>query len=319
MTRSSVARRLADRLFEPAPASRLATLRVLVGGYWLIYLLVRARALCDFSRFDAGRFEPVGSARLLDAPLPDAVVWVVWAACVVGAVGFTAGYRFRWVAPLFALLLLWVTSYRNSWSMIFHNENLALLHVGVLALSPAGEALARSSAPRAASDDERFGWPIRLLSIVTVCTYVVAGVAKLRLSGLHWIDGDVLRGHIAADDLRKMLIDSVYSPLGLWLVRFHWPFAILSPLTLLLELGAPLALFGKRFAWCWVAAAWSFHVGVVALMAIAFPYPISGVAFASFMPVERIWRWRWLSPLQRWLSVPAPRGSSCTIVSEPLA
>jgi hypothetical protein len=38
-------------------------------------------------------------------------------------------------------------------------------------------------------------------------------------------------------------------------------------------------------------------VGVLAMMWIAFFYPISGVAFASMLPVERLWRLRWLRPL----------------------
>jgi hypothetical protein len=40
----------------------------------------------------------------------------------------------------------------------------------------------------------------------------------------------------------------------------------------------------------WVAAAWSFHVGVLGLMAIAFPYQLSGVAYLALLPVERIER-----------------------------
>jgi hypothetical protein len=31
-----------------------------------------------------------------------------------------------------------------------------------------------------------------------------------------------------------------------------------------------------------------FHVGILALMAIMFPYPLSGVAFASFFPIEQL-------------------------------
>ena len=44
----------------------------------------------------------------------------------------------------------------------------------------------------------------------------------------------------------------------------------------------------QRLARGWVLAAWAFHLGVVALMAIAFPYPLSGIAYASFLPVERL-------------------------------
>jgi hypothetical protein len=309
--------RLDAWMFWPMPALRLATLRVLVGAYCVAYLLIRARALCDFARMSASRFEPVGAAQLLSGPLPHALVWLLWAACVVLAMGFTLGYRFKVVGPAFALLFTWVTSYRNSWGMIFHNENLTLLHVWVLAVSPAGEALTRTAgSPPQSSDAGRFGWPIRLLCIVTVCTYWLAGMAKLRLSGVDWIEGDVLRAHIAADTVRKQLIGSVHSALGLWLVRYRWPFELLSPLTLLVELGAPLALLGRRIALPWVAAVWAFHTGVALLMAIAFPYPMSGVALAPFLRPERIWQMRMLRPVKDWLEGDA-RG--CTTAQGPLA
>jgi hypothetical protein len=61
-------------------------------------------------------------------------------------------------------------------------------------------------------------------------------------------------------------------------------------LALAVELGAWLALAGGRWRTAWVVAAWLFHVGVLALMAILFPYQLSGVAFAPFFPLERIAR-----------------------------
>jgi hypothetical protein len=41
----------------------------------------------------------------------------------------------------------------------------------------------------------------------------------------------------------------------------------------------------------WVGAAWLFHVSIAAVMAIAFPYPLYGVAFAPFFEVERAVGW----------------------------
>jgi hypothetical protein len=38
----------------------------------------------------------------------------------------------------------------------------------------------------------------------------------------------------------------------------------------------------------WVVAAWTSHLGVLALMAILFAYPLSGVAFAPFFRLERL-------------------------------
>ncbi|HEX6418675.1 MAG TPA: hypothetical protein VFZ77_09265, partial [Acidimicrobiales bacterium] len=79
-----------------------------------------------------------------------------------------------------------------------------------------------------------------------------------------------------------------WSPAGTALVAHAWVFAPLAVLTLVVELGAWVALLGGRWRTAWVAAAWLFHAGVLALMAIVFAYPLSGVAFAPFFRLERL-------------------------------
>lgn len=129
---------------------------------------------------------------------------------------------------------------------------------------------------------------MRLVGALTVATYLLAGIAKLKLSGLGWAEGEILRSTIAHDAVRKAAVGSVYSPLGAWLVRYDWPFPLFGAFTFVVELGAPLALLGRRLGLLWAALALSFHLGVLATMAIAFPYPLSGVALASFVPLERL-------------------------------
>ncbi len=278
----------------PAPAERLATLRVLCGAFAVVYLAVRASVLADFRGFDARTFEPVGAAHLLSGPVPPSYVFVLYALTLASGVAFTLGIRFRVLGPVFALLVLALTSYRNSWGMVFHTDNLLVVQLGVLALSPAAATLsfdarrARSATP---TPDARFGWPLRLLCALTVTSYVLAGVAKLKLSGVSWMHGEILRNYIAYDALRKAQVGSIYSPFGAWLVQRSWPFPAIGVLTMLLELGGPLALFHKRLAKLWVLGIFGFHVGVLATMAIAFPYPLSFIAYASFFECERIWQW----------------------------
>jgi hypothetical protein len=129
---------------------------------------------------------------------------------------------------------------------------------------------------------------VRLAAVVVVLAYVLAGIAKLRLGGLAWLDGDTLRHLVAHDNLRKALLGDAHSPIGTRLVAHAWVFPPLAALTLAVELGAGVALAGGRWRTAWVASAWLFHVGVLALMAVLFPYQLSGVAFAAFFPLERI-------------------------------
>lgn len=281
-------------LFSEAPALRLGLLRLLVFGFATLYVLSQARPLLRVARFDHTAFEPIGIVQLLSTPLPASATVVLWALTVGFGTISTVGIAYRYSAPMFALLLLWVTSYRSSWGMVFHTENLFVLHAACLSLVPAAAHAARWtwSARKWTWGDvdtraAEYGWPLRVLSLITVCTYVVAGIAKLQHAGLAWAGGHEIRTHIAYDAVRKLELGSWHSPLGAWLVQFEFLFVPLALLTLALELGAPLALWGGRAAMLWCAIAWGFHASILLLMLIVFPYPLVGIAYASFFALER--------------------------------
>ncbi|MCA9650102.1 MAG: HTTM domain-containing protein [Myxococcales bacterium] len=281
----------------PAPARRLAMLRLMVGSYAVAYLLVRFAHIVSVSGMSANQWKPVGPVVLLGAPLPGAVVVATTVLAVLMGAAFVAGWRFRVTGPAFALLLLWVTSYRNSWSMIFHTENLLVLHVIVLAASPAADAISLDARRRGWEPDDEprawYGWAIRLLCAVTVVTYFIAGWSKVANAGWGWATSDTLRIYVAYDNLRKVELGAGYSWLGTTLAQHGWLFPPLAMLSLALELGAPVALLHPRVGRAWAALAWSFHVGVLVLMAIMFHYQVSGMAYASFFEVERLHdRWR---------------------------
>jgi hypothetical protein len=273
------------------PAERLALLRLGIGTYALIYLVSRASHLNAPVRYPASSFAPIGVVHLIDQPLASHWVYALFAGTVLTGALFTVGLVYRWVAPLFALLLLWVLSYRHSWGMIFHTDNLLWLHVALLALAPAADVYAwRKRASRSTSAPRErgsYGWAIRSMCLVTVASYVVAGAAKLSITGWSWAGGHALREQIAYDALRKIELGSIHSPFGPWLLPLEWLFAPLSSFSLAVELLAPVALLGGRLATTWCISAWLFHLGVLVLMAIAFSYPLSGCAFLAFFPIER--------------------------------
>jgi hypothetical protein len=286
--------RLAGAWFQPVPAARLALLRIFVGGYALLYLILRFPNLQSYGDFESAQFEPVGPVAALSDTLPADVVTLLLIAAIGFGAAFVAGWRFALTGPLFAVLLLWVVSYRNSFGQIFHTENLMVLGVLILSLAPAADAHSldeKAGRTKPMIDDGyRYGWAIRLICLVTVLAYVVAGLTKLQNAGIDWLTGDVLRNYVAYDNLRKIELDDVHSPLGAWMVAYTWFFPPQALFSLAVELGAPLALLGGRAARFWMAAAWIFHVGVLAVMAIMFPYQLLGVAFLPFLPVERIWQ-----------------------------
>ena len=127
------------------------------------------------------------------------------------------------------------------------------------------------------------------MCVITVISYLIAAQAKLEAAGLAWITDDVLRNQVAYDNLRKIQLGDLHSPLGAALVSQAWLFLPLALMNFAVELGAPLALLGGRAARLWVLGALLLHWGIFALMAIVFPYHLLGVAYLSLFAVER-WR-----------------------------
>ena len=265
-------------LVAPAPAQRLDTVRMLTVGYCVVWVVARFGYWRDSARIAAWRWKPVGVVGWLGLRPSATVVTVLAAATfVVGLVALT-GRAWALTGALTALGFLYLTTFGASWGQILHTENLPALHLLVLAAAPVGRG--RSS---------HTGWPLRVMSLVTVATYVVAGVAKLRLGGgTDWLTGDRLLRLVAHDNVRKRLLADVYSPLAGPLVGHPLLFRIGAAVALAVELGAPLALLGGRVRYEWIASAWMFHVVVLAVMAVLFPYPLCGIAYASMLPVERL-------------------------------
>jgi len=281
----------------PAPARRLAMLRVLVGAYAVSYLLVRFLHIISVTEMSVRQWKPVGPIMLLSGPMPSALVVPLVVLTVLLGVAFVAGWRFRITGPAFAAALLWVTSYRNSWSMVFHTDNLMVLHTIVLAASPAADAISLDARRRGHAPDDTphawYGWAIRLMCAVTVTTYFIAGWSKLHNAGWGWVTSDTLQVYVAYDNLRKLELGAGYSWLGTTLAQHGWLFPPMAAVSLAVELGAPLALLHPRIGKLWAGAAWGFHVGVLVLMAIMFHYPVTGFGYAAFFRVERLHD-RWL-------------------------
>jgi hypothetical protein len=129
---------------------------------------------------------------------------------------------------------------------------------------------------------------VKLVVALTAVTYVLAGIAKLRIAGLHWLSGDLLRDQIAFDNARKALLGDPIAPFATLLLDHPGSLVVASIVTLVIELGAPVALLGGTIARGWAVGAWIFHVGVVLTMNVWFPYPLFGFAFVALFPIERV-------------------------------
>ena len=126
--------------------------------------------------------------------------------------------------------------------------------------------------------------PVQLMALVTIITYVLAGMAKLRNGGMDWLVGDVLRNQVAFDNLRKELLGAWHSPFGGWAVRYAWIFPPMAVATVVVELGAPVAFLGGRWRTIWACE----RVGVPHRHRAAdvdqLPVPLAGTGICAPVP-----------------------------------
>ncbi|MBA2470488.1 MAG: hypothetical protein H0V37_13870 [Chloroflexia bacterium] len=307
-------RKVGSHWFAAAPAARPAMLRILIGAYSFTYVWNRREMLDTMTRNgDPNLYEPVGLTRLHGRRLPVPLVRGIVAVTLATNVAFVFGWRHQVTGPLYSGLFFWLMSYRNSWSMIHHSDNVLVFHLLILGHTPAADALSldarRGGAPalpslipfgpaasRHPAGDWQYGWPLQLMNAVTVATYFLAGVAKLKgPSGLEWASGEQLRRQIAVDALRKEVLGKPAAPMAYTLYRQDGLFRILAVGSLVIETLAPLVLADKRLARFWALNAWAMHWGILALMNITFRYQLSGLMYLSFFDIERL-----LDAAMRW-------------------
>jgi hypothetical protein len=276
-------------LMAPAPPTRLASLRIFVGLFALVFVVSRFPHLWNTVELPRRQFEPVGVLGWLSDPLPASLVRALILAAIPLGIAFVTGAGFRFTGPAFSLVFLFVATYRLSWGHVIHTEHLVVLHLLVLGFAASAAAWSfdsRGQEPPA--EGERFGWPVQIMALATIITYVLAGIAKVRNGGMDWLVGDVLRNQVAFDNLRKELLGAWHSPLGAHAVGYRWIFPPIAIATVVVELGAPVALLGGKWRTAWAVSAWLFHIGIALLMWISFPYHVIGLAYAPLFRAERI-------------------------------
>lgn len=295
---SRIGEALEARWFVEGSAMRLAVLRIVVALAALWYLGPRLTYFSTIAASSPSLFEPVGVIRVLHAPVPVGLFQAIMASMLVLNVAFIVGWRFSVTGPIFAALLVWVLCYRNSWSMIYHNDNLLVIQAVILGLTRSADALSldalrwrhRVTSPEAPQPTElhwEYGYPIMLLCAATAVTYVLSGVAKIASpAGLSWGLGDTLRSQVAFDGLRKDLIAKGAEPMAFILYENVGLATILGVGTLVLELGAPLALLNRRLGQLWAFGTFLMHWGIWAIMGITFWYHLSGLSFLPFLLEE---------------------------------
>ena len=153
-------------LMAPAPPTRLASLRIFIGAYAHVFVISRFFHLWQTVDLPQRQFEPVGVLGWLTVPLPGGLVRALIVVAIPLGIAFVTGTWYRFTGPAFALVFLFVSTYRLSWGHVIHSEHLPALHLLVVGLAPAADAWAVGARQTAqAEPSPRYGWPIRIMAV----------------------------------------------------------------------------------------------------------------------------------------------------------
>lgn len=282
----------AVELLRPAAQPiRPAVLRVATGIFSAAHNIRRRAMFRRLHAQDASQFTPVGVVKILRKPLPPRVADGIFDAAQAVNIAATLGVGHRVTGPLNAALQLWTISYRNSWTMLLHSDNMLTMHQMVLGTTRSADALSIDSLLREGTlfpqrYDRAYGAVPTAMNVATVAVYFISGMAKVRGPlGLKWAGGDVLRGQIAVDGMRKDLFGSTKPEAGAALYQQKELFTVMAVVSLAVELGAPLSLINRRLGQLFAAGAWGMHVGIRIVMGIKFKYNISGMSYLPYFPM----------------------------------
>jgi hypothetical protein len=288
--------------FSPASPVGLGVCRVLFFGYLAARIAPDAR-VAPWAGVDEAFWIPThlfAVARLGVAPAAVLqAVDLLWSAALVLA---CVGLATRAATGASLLLGAYVLGLPQCFGKIDHWSGLLVLVMAVLACARCGAAcsidalLARHRARRAGRTlpyvawSGEYRWPLQLVRVTMALVFLAAGIAKLRFSGLAWLDP----GNMAIILVQPhYALDRQLPALGLVVAGMPWLAGTLAALTLLAELASPLALLGGPAAALVVGTLLAMQLGIAVLLGVHASVPFLAI-YAFWLPWDaRARRSRW--------------------------
>ncbi len=259
--------------FQPSAPTSLAVNRILFYGIVLYYYgFVFSRAdFAAWAAFPDAFWDPIWYFRWLHLPALSAGALGVLALVWKMSLAFSALGLFTRASSAVSLVLgAYLLGLMQCFGKTHHFDYPVLIVLGILALSRCGDALSLDRAFRAragsaagaaaaeVSPSGEYTWPIRLVWVLTALVFFGAGVSKLRRSGLPWI---------LSENMRYVLLSHHYShepptTWGLYVAQTAWAPRLMGLLTILLEVGAPLALLGRTLRWIFIPGLLMMQIGI---------------------------------------------------------
>ena len=240
--------------FAPAAPRSLGFCRA--GFFASFYILFLARTdLRWYALFPPGFYQPRSFFAWLFLPMPS---WDVMNGLVtafeISVILAALGLMTR-MATLTAFVLgLYVLGLQFNYGYLHWAHAIVPIVMGILALSPCGDALSldalirRAAGAKAVKAGGQYRWPIQLVRLIFVTAFLAAGLAKLRQAGLEWVLSDTLRNYFLENQyvFRSEGARGWSHLLADWLIVHPGLCKGLAIGALVVELSAPAALFSRR-------------------------------------------------------------------------
>lgn len=254
---SGLRARAADVLWGPETGARLVVVHV--GLSALIGLRIALGSYRQLADTPEALFDPVPILGGLEA-VP--AVPVLVGLQVVGVVAAAAAVARRHPRLAFAvawLVYLVLAGIRGSRGKVLHND-LLLLWVSVPFLLAPVRATLQDRTPR-----RDHGWPIRSAMVVAALIYGLAGLHKLRRSGLDWALGDNVRYVMLWG---PSVGQGLWEGLATWVAERGWAARATGVVILTFELTFPLAVLRRGLQPLYAVVAVALHVATYILLGL---------------------------------------------------
>jgi len=277
-------------VFEPQPIVRLELVRILATLAILAFLasrIVHADDWLSSAGFHVPVIEDDWRQRIAVPPLPPWGAWVVALALALTGLATAAGAFTKWVSPMFAALMVYVTLADRLEA--FTVSKLGTVIAVALAVSPAGTRISVDSWRRRRRDKTYVppelcsGGSVRFFQIMLPVFYFSSGYCKA--------SGDWLRDPLV---LYSHLHDSYQTPIS-WFAANHltaWMWTAMQYTTLVFEFFAPVWFFfpqTRKYALVYGIAMHTL-IGLMFGPVIWFALLMISLLVASFAPIERLRR-----------------------------
>ena len=270
--------------FAPAPLLNLGMARIIVCAI-LLGLDPRHRFL-RIGVVAPEFWTPIGLLRVLGIPQPSVAELALLGnasfvlLCLV-ALGIGTHVALACLLPLQLLQ----EAMLNSMGKTSHGTIPLLYALLVLLLAPCDRAVSVAAVwrrwrgtgrVRRESMSPYARWPLEVIFIELAAFYAFAGMAKLRTSGVAWMDGYTLQYWLLY----------MGTPWGTWMASHLWLCAAFSVATVVFELGFPIGIVIQRLRPVLLIGGALFHLGTTYFMKISF-WPVVAL-YLVFVPWDRL-------------------------------